>query len=281
MRLDKLSMQFATSDTDEIGDVLEAYERLILDTLRGDHTLFTTAEGIESLWERSAPLLENPPAGQALRSGLLGPQRDPPADRAECVAPPVRARLAGTQVAALYITVAVWVLFEQGLRIRDAVRRKGGRGHDRSTRVWIALALGATFALAALARARESSLRIPGPHLVVGVVVIWAGLAIRAWAVVVLGSAFRTTVEVDADQRVVTDGPYRWIRHPSYTGLLLIVAGFGLALGNWLSLLICLALPLPAMLWRIQVEETELTRVLGEPYRDYEAGTKRLIPGVW
>ncbi len=175
----------------------------------------------------------------------------------------------------------MWVLFEQGLRIRDAVRRKGGRVHDRSTRVWIAFALLATFGLAALARARESSLRTPGPHLVVGVPVIWIGLAIRAWAVVVLGAAFRTTVEVDTDQRVVADGPYRWIRHPSYTGLLLIAAGFGLALGNWLSVLICLALPLPAMLRRIQVEETELTRVLGEPYRAYEAETKRLIPGVW
>ena len=61
MKLDKLSMQFSTQETDQAGDVLEAYERLILDAMRGDHTLFTTAEGIESLWERSIPLLEDPP----------------------------------------------------------------------------------------------------------------------------------------------------------------------------------------------------------------------------
>jgi glucose-6-phosphate 1-dehydrogenase len=61
MRLEKLSMQFATSETEEATDIREAYERLILDTLRGDHTLFTTAEGIESLWERSTPLLGDPP----------------------------------------------------------------------------------------------------------------------------------------------------------------------------------------------------------------------------
>ncbi len=73
MRLDKLSMQFATSDTEEIGEVLEAYERLILDTLRGDHTLFSTAEGIESLWERSAPLLENPPPAKPYAPGSWGP----------------------------------------------------------------------------------------------------------------------------------------------------------------------------------------------------------------
>ena len=54
MKFAQLSMQFSTGDTDDAGDVLEAYERLILDTMRGDHTLFTTADGIESLWERSA-----------------------------------------------------------------------------------------------------------------------------------------------------------------------------------------------------------------------------------
>jgi glucose-6-phosphate 1-dehydrogenase len=73
MRLDKLSMQFATSDTDEATDILEAYERLLLDTMRGDHTLFTTAEGIESLWERSAPLLENPPRVKPYPPGSWGP----------------------------------------------------------------------------------------------------------------------------------------------------------------------------------------------------------------
>jgi glucose-6-phosphate 1-dehydrogenase len=61
MRLDKLSLQFALHDTGLISDVLEAYERLILDAMRGDHTLFTTAEGIERLWEVSMPLLEAPP----------------------------------------------------------------------------------------------------------------------------------------------------------------------------------------------------------------------------
>lgn len=73
MRLDKLSMQFSTKETSRAGDVLEAYERLILDAMRGDHTLFTTAEGIESLWERSAPLLDNPPPVKLYAPGSWGP----------------------------------------------------------------------------------------------------------------------------------------------------------------------------------------------------------------
>ena len=73
MRLDKLSLQFAMHDTGYVGDVLEAYERLILDAMRGDRTLFTTAEGIERLWEVSTPLLESPPPVRIYSPGSWGP----------------------------------------------------------------------------------------------------------------------------------------------------------------------------------------------------------------
>ena len=73
MRLDKLSLQFAMHDTSYVVDVLEAYERLILDAMRGDHTLFNTAEGIERLWEVSTPLLEAPPPVRSYAPGSWGP----------------------------------------------------------------------------------------------------------------------------------------------------------------------------------------------------------------
>jgi glucose-6-phosphate 1-dehydrogenase len=73
MRLDKLSLQFAMHDTGLAGDVLEAYERLILDAMRGDRTLFTTADGIEGLWEKSTPLLEAPPPVRLYTPGSWGP----------------------------------------------------------------------------------------------------------------------------------------------------------------------------------------------------------------
>ena len=74
MRLDKLSLQFAMTDTGLAGEVLEAYERLILDAMRGDRTLFTTAEGIERLWEVSQPLLEAPPPVRLYEQGSWGPK---------------------------------------------------------------------------------------------------------------------------------------------------------------------------------------------------------------
>jgi glucose-6-phosphate 1-dehydrogenase len=73
MRMDKLSMQFSQHDMSHAGDVLEAYERLILDAMRDDHTLFNTAEGIESLWERSEPLLQDPPPVKPYAPGTWGP----------------------------------------------------------------------------------------------------------------------------------------------------------------------------------------------------------------
>jgi glucose-6-phosphate 1-dehydrogenase len=73
MKLEKLSMQFATHETSSSGGVLEAYERLIHDAIRGDHTLFTTAEGIETLWDKSTPLIESPPPVRLYAPGSWGP----------------------------------------------------------------------------------------------------------------------------------------------------------------------------------------------------------------
>jgi glucose-6-phosphate 1-dehydrogenase len=74
-RLEKLSMQFSVEDTDWAGSVLEAYERLILEAVKGNHTLFTTAEGVERLWEVSQPLLEDPPPVRRYAPGSWGPNQ--------------------------------------------------------------------------------------------------------------------------------------------------------------------------------------------------------------
>jgi glucose-6-phosphate 1-dehydrogenase len=74
-RLDKLSMQFAMQETDWAGSVLEAYERLIYDAARGDRTLFTSASGIERLWQVSQPLLDNPPPVRPYAQGTYGPNQ--------------------------------------------------------------------------------------------------------------------------------------------------------------------------------------------------------------
>jgi protein-S-isoprenylcysteine O-methyltransferase Ste14 len=81
--------------------------------------------------------------------------------------------------------------------------------------------------------------------------------------------------------RVVTGGPYRWLRHPSYSGGLLALFGLGLTFGNWLSALVLLILPLAAYLWRIRVEEEVLGSSLGPEYVEFTRTRRRLVPWLW
>jgi isoprenylcysteine carboxyl methyltransferase (ICMT) family protein YpbQ len=113
----------------------------------------------------------------------------------------------------------------------------------------------------------------------VGLVLALAGFILREWAVIRLGRYFSRTVEIEAGHRLVTDGPYRWFRHPAYTGMLLVDTGLVLALGTWLGALIALALVLAATLYRIRVEERVLIDAFGDKYRDFMCRTWRLIPG--
>jgi protein-S-isoprenylcysteine O-methyltransferase Ste14 len=135
------------------------------------------------------------------------------------------------------VSIYCWFAWEVGLLVRDLVRRKGRQGQDRGTRVIVSLALAGSIWIGILLRRWLPALDTPAPNAfaVAGVVVIWVGLALRVWAVLTLGRSFSTFFQVDVDQTVVTGGPYRWVRHPSYTGLLLIALGFGLGAGNWLS----------------------------------------------
>jgi protein-S-isoprenylcysteine O-methyltransferase Ste14 len=119
------------------------------------------------------------------------------------------------------------------------------------------------------------------PVFVVGLVLMWAGIVVRQWAISVLGRFFTVDVRVQSGQVVVDRGPYRWVRHPSYTGMIVTFVGVGLALGNWLSLALLLVVPTAGLIVRIHVEERTLTEALGEPYRRFAAGRPRLFPGVW
>ena len=179
-------------------------------------------------------------------------------------------------------TVTAWLALEAALIIRDRVRGKGSFARDQGT-LWlnivvITVALGVAGMLTA--SLRNSAWQF-GPTGLAGPIVMWAGLAVRIWAIVVLGRSFRTTVEVDTGQRVVDRGPYRWVRHPSYTGILLLMAGLSLGYGNWPALAVLLVLPTGVLIHRIFVEEAALTEVIGRAYTDYTTRTKRLVPGVW
>jgi protein-S-isoprenylcysteine O-methyltransferase Ste14 len=93
-----------------------------------------------------------------------------------------------------------------------------------------------------------------------------------------LGKCFTVSVIVNPDQPVIEHGPYRLVRHPSYTAYFMILLGIGIALGNWLSVVILFAVPCFVYARRVQVEEKALLETIGEPYRAYVSRTKRFIP---
>jgi len=115
--------------------------------------------------------------------------------------------------------------------------------------------------------------------IILGVALAAAGIVIRWWAVLSLGRFFTTRVMTRPGQTVVTAGPYGLVRHPSYTGMLLTIAGVLLSSANWVSLA-CFLIVLPGLAYRIRVEEGALIGALGDPYRDYMRRTKRLVPFV-
>lgn len=108
-----------------------------------------------------------------------------------------------------------------------------------------------------------------------------AGFGMRRWSEMTLGGYFTFTVKTSADQPVVTSGPYRFVRHPGYTGVLLIVIGAGLVNSNWIGLGGWTLLILLPLLYRIRVEENALLIALGDRYGAYAAHHKRLVPLVW
>jgi protein-S-isoprenylcysteine O-methyltransferase Ste14 len=109
---------------------------------------------------------------------------------------------------------------------------------------------------------------------------MWVGIGFRYYAMRVLGRYFTFQVDVHTGQTVIETGPYRYIRHPSYTGALITVFGLGLVLGNWASILAILVCTSAGYAYRIHVEEAALVAALGQPYRDYMCRTARLVPFI-
>jgi protein-S-isoprenylcysteine O-methyltransferase Ste14 len=195
---------------------------------------------------------------------------------------PFRLNAAPITATPFLLTVVVWVVGERILMFRD-LRFGAWRGtQDRGSYYWVVFGVFAGF-IAAISLSSSHALSLPDPAawLVPGLIVAWAGLLFRVWAVLTLGRSFTTRVMVRAEQPVVTSGPYRLVRHPSYLGLLIMFLGLGLALGDLAAAAALVVLPAIGLIRRIVVEEAALRDGLGESYVQYCSGRARLIPGVW
>ena len=183
--------------------------------------------------------------------------------------------------ACLVWNVPEWIgTFKQNAK----AARKDAAVQDRGSMVllvgllWFGVAL--NFALAGLFPAAALSWQ----HTTlfgIGISFMLLGVALRWYAIRILGSYFTRDVAVSADQKVVQGGPYRYIRHPAYSGTFLTMLGVGLALTNWAGLVALLLCVLAGHLYRVSIEEEALLQAIGQPYVEYMQRTKRFIPWVF
>jgi protein-S-isoprenylcysteine O-methyltransferase len=176
-----------------------------------------------------------------------------------------------------------FVLSEIALSVFKRAQR-GARVADRGSLslIWIVIGISVFCAFYVSFAAPEAAFGAwRAAARIMGIVLFVSGLALRWFAIVYLGRFFTVNVAIASDHELIDTGPYRFIRHPSYTGALMAFLGLGLCIGNWLSLGILLAPILLVFLHRVRIEEAALLQGLGEQYRGYRNRTKRLIPGIY
>jgi protein-S-isoprenylcysteine O-methyltransferase len=178
-----------------------------------------------------------------------------------------------------------FLILQRVMRRGEQARSLRGLPADRgSTRL-----LGAAFGLGFLTLAVAPALNAYGVAEMglapvvgsVGVAVLVVGLVVRLWSQAVLGRYYTSTLRHAADQPVLASGPYRFLRHPGYGGMLLAWLGAGLATANWAVALALVLLTVGAYGYRIAAEEAMLLGAFGDRYKEYMARTWRLVPYVY
>lgn len=169
---------------------------------------------------------------------------------------------------------------EAWVMLREA-RGTAGEQRDRGSRNFVFLSNGVGLWGAFALHWAWPAAAIHARVLIPGVALIWLGMGLRIWAVRTLGKFFRTSVILQPDHRVITAGPYRRLRNPSYTGALISFVGIGLALDNWASLGLATGCMVLGYIRRISVEQRALTERFGQEYRDYIGRSWALVPFLW
>jgi protein-S-isoprenylcysteine O-methyltransferase Ste14 len=176
-----------------------------------------------------------------------------------------------------------WFLSEVLFVITTRTRRGDGKLSDRGSLLvlWVVITASITASGWIGAIAPHNMFRGARWLGIACVTLLAVGLIVRWTAVLTLGRSFSVNVAVHHDQRVHKTGLFRFVRHPSYLGMMIIFLAVGLAARNWYCLAIMMVLPFAALLYRIQVEEAALTDAFGEEYISYKKATKRLFPFVY
>jgi protein-S-isoprenylcysteine O-methyltransferase Ste14 len=182
------------------------------------------------------------------------------------------------------LVVVTGVLWFSAETWRSTHDRADATADDRGSRILVQLAAlcGAAAALVVTRLTSAPVLATIGPAVAAaGLVVLWCGVALRLWCFRTLGHYFTFTVRTSETQPVIESGPYRVLRHPSYSATLLVLVGLGTFFANGWGIPVLLAIAFGGIAYRIHVEERALLAATGERYRRFAATRKRIIPFVW
>ena len=169
---------------------------------------------------------------------------------------------------------------EAGLAFLKRSRDDSVDADDSTLRIlWVTIVVSVTLGILASTWVPAAAIRNGAvPTFVSGCVLFGVGLALRWYSIAYLGRFFTVNVAIHSSHEIIDTGPYRFIRHPSYTGALLTFLGLALTLTNWVSLVIIIVPITLAFGMRMSTEETALSNALGSPYVNYMRRTKRLVP---
>ncbi len=182
-----------------------------------------------------------------------------------------------------HVLLILWSLSEVAVLLLTRTRRSTGEVRDKGTlQILWPVIIGSILLGSWLAAANPFHLP-QGPHWLhdLAFALLIAGLVIRWTAIVQLGRSFSANVAIHSTQTLRIVGLYRFVRHPSYSGLFLIFLAIGLDTRNPLGLAILVIPPMAALILRIHVEEQALREAFGPQYEAYSRSTSRLIPGVY
>ena len=184
----------------------------------------------------------------------------------------------------VFWAVTIWAFLPEQKIVQGGL--EGGKGADAkdsgSLRVLLG-GMGIAFFLAYPLAFVRAWWFPPGARVLlyaVGIAMILLGSLLRRYCWRTLGEYFTGDVRARADQPVIRTGPYRLVRHPSYTAGMMMNIGIGLALGSWASFALLTIATIATYMYRVRVEERALLNAIGEPYRDYMKESKRFIPYI-
>jgi protein-S-isoprenylcysteine O-methyltransferase Ste14 len=186
----------------------------------------------------------------------------------------------GLGLVLLDFAIFVWIASEIfGAALVPAIRRRGATGvkRDRGSRALITVSILVSI-LIAFYFGYGGVGALPDSIFYIGIFLMYLGVLVRQYAIAILGRFFSLSVQISEDHKVVDKGPYRLVRHPSYTGIIITFIGLGLAVQSLGALLVLVLFFGISFGYRMRVEERALLSGLGQDYASYMKRTKRLIP---